>query len=103
MAFRDCAEAFKSGLTTSGVYTLTFPNSTEEIKVGCSLPGVTPQLRAVTQPGPAQPHSHRTSWAPGPSSCRHCPGAHHAGALAHPSSYPRLALGLAVGAVSCPP
>lgn len=31
--FRDCGEAFKSGLTTSGVYTLTFPNSTEEIKV----------------------------------------------------------------------
>ncbi|XP_055272308.1 angiopoietin-2 isoform X2 [Moschus berezovskii] len=30
--FRDCGEAFKSGLTTSGVYTLTFPNSTEEIK-----------------------------------------------------------------------
>ncbi|XP_059541837.1 angiopoietin-2 isoform X5 [Myotis daubentonii] len=32
VAFRDCAEAFKSGLTTSGVYTLTFPNSTEETK-----------------------------------------------------------------------
>ncbi|XP_014388515.1 PREDICTED: angiopoietin-2 isoform X1 [Myotis brandtii] len=32
VTFRDCAEAFKSGLTTSGVYTLTFPNSTEETK-----------------------------------------------------------------------
>lgn len=31
--FRDCAEAFKSGLTTSGLYTLTFPNSTQEVKV----------------------------------------------------------------------
>lgn len=31
--FKDCAEVFKSGLSTSGIYTLTFPNSTEEIKV----------------------------------------------------------------------
>lgn len=37
VAFRDCAEAFKSGLTTSGVYTLTFPNSTEEIKAYCDM------------------------------------------------------------------
>lgn len=36
--FRDCAEAFKSGLTTNGIYTLTFPNSTEEIKVRDSSP-----------------------------------------------------------------
>uniref|UniRef100_A0A8C3YMG3 Angiopoietin-2 n=1 Tax=Catagonus wagneri TaxID=51154 RepID=A0A8C3YMG3_9CETA len=35
--FRDCAEAFKSGLTTSGTYTLTFPNSTEEIKAYCDM------------------------------------------------------------------
>ncbi|XP_068828126.1 angiopoietin-2 isoform X4 [Capricornis sumatraensis] len=35
--FRDCGEAFKSGLTTSGVYTLTFPNSTEEIKAYCDM------------------------------------------------------------------
>ncbi|XP_065756046.1 angiopoietin-2 isoform X4 [Phocoena phocoena] len=35
--FRDCAEAFKSGLTTSGIYTLTFPNSTEEIKAYCDM------------------------------------------------------------------
>nr|KAF6274877.1 angiopoietin 2 [Pipistrellus kuhlii] len=37
VAFRDCAEAFKSGLTTSGVYTLTFPNSTEETKAYCDM------------------------------------------------------------------
>ncbi|XP_005671707.1 angiopoietin-2 isoform X2 [Phacochoerus africanus] len=35
--FRDCAEAFKSGLTTSGTYTLTFPNSTEETKAYCDM------------------------------------------------------------------
>ncbi|XP_066090741.1 angiopoietin-2 isoform X1 [Saccopteryx bilineata] len=35
--FRDCAEAFRSGLTTSGVYTLTFPNATEEIKAYCDM------------------------------------------------------------------
>lgn len=36
--FRDCAEIFKSGLTTSGIYTLTFPNSTEEVKVRRDVP-----------------------------------------------------------------
>nr|XP_055190836.1 angiopoietin-2 isoform X2 [Nyctereutes procyonoides] len=35
--FRDCAEVFKSGLTTNGIYTLTFPNSTEEIKAYCDM------------------------------------------------------------------
>ncbi|XP_019573324.2 angiopoietin-2 isoform X1 [Rhinolophus sinicus] len=35
--FRDCAEAFRSGLTTSGLYTLTFPNSTEEVKAYCDM------------------------------------------------------------------
>ncbi|KAF6083676.1 angiopoietin 2 [Phyllostomus discolor] len=35
--FRDCAEAFKAGRTTSGVYTLTFPNSTEEVKAHCDM------------------------------------------------------------------
>ncbi|XP_043749751.1 angiopoietin-2 [Cervus elaphus] len=35
--FRDCGEAFKSGLTTSGIYTLTFPNSTEAIKAYCEM------------------------------------------------------------------
>ncbi|KAF6375923.1 angiopoietin 2 [Rhinolophus ferrumequinum] len=35
--FRDCAEAFKSGLTTSGLYTLTFPNSTQEVKAYCDM------------------------------------------------------------------
>nr|XP_058905457.1 angiopoietin-2 isoform X3 [Kogia breviceps] len=37
IVFRDCAEALKSGLTASGVYTLTFPNSTEEIKAYCDM------------------------------------------------------------------
>ncbi|XP_036989800.2 angiopoietin-2 isoform X1 [Artibeus jamaicensis] len=35
--FRDCAEVFKAGRTTSGVYTLTFPNSTEEVKAHCDM------------------------------------------------------------------
>uniref|UniRef100_A0A7N5JDM7 Angiopoietin-2 n=1 Tax=Ailuropoda melanoleuca TaxID=9646 RepID=A0A7N5JDM7_AILME len=35
--FRDCAEVFKSGRTTNGIYTLTFPNSTEEIKAYCDM------------------------------------------------------------------
>ncbi|XP_007946257.1 angiopoietin-2 [Orycteropus afer afer] len=35
--FRDCAEAFKSGRTTNGIYTLTFPNSTKEIKAYCDM------------------------------------------------------------------
>lgn len=33
ISFKDCAEAFKSGLTTSGIYTLTVPNTSEEKKV----------------------------------------------------------------------
>ncbi|XP_057552990.1 angiopoietin-2 isoform X3 [Hippopotamus amphibius kiboko] len=33
----DCAEAFRSGLTASGTYTLTFPNSTEETKAYCDM------------------------------------------------------------------
>ncbi|XP_006895082.1 PREDICTED: angiopoietin-2-like isoform X2 [Elephantulus edwardii] len=37
IVFRDCADAFKAGLTTTGVYTLTFPNSTEEIKAYCDM------------------------------------------------------------------
>ncbi|XP_062930793.1 angiopoietin-2 isoform X4 [Cynocephalus volans] len=35
--FRDCAEVFRSGHTTNGIYTLTFPNSTEEIKAYCEM------------------------------------------------------------------
>lgn len=31
--FLDCAAVFKSGNTQSGVYTLTLPNSTTEVKV----------------------------------------------------------------------
>lgn len=38
ISFRDCAEVFKSGHTTNGVYTLTLPNSTEEVKVRCLSP-----------------------------------------------------------------
>lgn len=68
--FRDCAEAFKAGLTTSGVYTLTFPNSTEEIKVRCPLPGLTPGCERVPQPGSGQ-----VSLA-GRAGCRSKPCAH---------------------------
>ncbi|XP_027696121.1 angiopoietin-2 isoform X2 [Vombatus ursinus] len=35
--FRDCAEAFRAGLTTNGIYTLTFPNSTDEVKAYCDM------------------------------------------------------------------
>lgn len=34
ISFKDCAEAFKSGLTTSGIYTLTVSNTAQEKKVG---------------------------------------------------------------------
>ncbi|POI26811.1 hypothetical protein CIB84_009439, partial [Bambusicola thoracicus] len=37
ISFKDCAEAFKSGLTTSGIYTLTFPNSAQEKKAYCDM------------------------------------------------------------------
>ncbi|XP_075412543.1 angiopoietin-2 isoform X2 [Tenrec ecaudatus] len=37
IVFRDCADAFKSGLKKSGVYTLTFPNSTQEKKAFCDM------------------------------------------------------------------
>ncbi|XP_026905772.1 angiopoietin-2 isoform X1 [Acinonyx jubatus] len=37
VVFRDCAEAFKSGRTANGIYTLVFPNSTEEIKAYCDM------------------------------------------------------------------
>uniref|UniRef100_A0A5F9C703 Angiopoietin 2 n=1 Tax=Oryctolagus cuniculus TaxID=9986 RepID=A0A5F9C703_RABIT len=37
ITFRDCADVFRSGLTTSGIYTLTFPNSTEETKAYCDM------------------------------------------------------------------
>ncbi|KAG8588429.1 hypothetical protein GDO81_005971 [Engystomops pustulosus] len=33
LTFRDCADAYKAGLTSSGVYTLHFSNSTESVKV----------------------------------------------------------------------
>ncbi|XP_029789627.1 angiopoietin-2 isoform X2 [Suricata suricatta] len=37
VVFRDCAEAFKSGRSASGVYALLFPNSTEEVKAYCDM------------------------------------------------------------------
>lgn len=37
LSFRDCADAYKAGLTSSGVYTLHFPNSTEPIKAFCDM------------------------------------------------------------------
>ncbi|XP_033873186.3 angiopoietin-2 [Acipenser ruthenus] len=35
--FKDCAELYKSGKTTSGVYALTLPNTTEQIKAYCDM------------------------------------------------------------------
>ncbi|XP_018423101.1 PREDICTED: angiopoietin-2 isoform X2 [Nanorana parkeri] len=37
LAFKDCAEAFKSGLTSNGIYTLTMPNTTEQVKTYCDM------------------------------------------------------------------
>ncbi|XP_053313160.1 angiopoietin-2-like [Spea bombifrons] len=37
MTFRDCADAYKAGLTSSGVYTLHFPNSTNTVKALCDM------------------------------------------------------------------
>uniref|UniRef100_G3NTJ9 Angiopoietin 2a n=1 Tax=Gasterosteus aculeatus aculeatus TaxID=481459 RepID=G3NTJ9_GASAC len=36
-AFTDCAAVFKSGNTQSGVYTLTLPNNTTEVKAFCDM------------------------------------------------------------------
>lgn len=65
--FKDCAEVFKSGLSTSGIYTLTFPNSTEEIKVrkdalqqSWGLPWVTEKAKeplSTHSSCPSQAHS----------------------------------------------
>ncbi|XP_062996846.1 angiopoietin-2-like [Elgaria multicarinata webbii] len=35
--FKDCAAAYKSGFSTSGVYTLWFPNTTSTAKVLCDM------------------------------------------------------------------
>ncbi|KAG7252202.1 hypothetical protein CRUP_024123, partial [Coryphaenoides rupestris] len=35
--FRDCAAVFKSGNTESGVYTLTLPNTTQEVRAFCDM------------------------------------------------------------------
>ncbi|XP_068125174.1 angiopoietin-2-like isoform X2 [Hyperolius riggenbachi] len=37
VTFRDCADAYKSGLTTSGVYTLQFLNSTDTVQALCDM------------------------------------------------------------------
>ncbi|KAM4699312.1 angiopoietin-2-like [Discoglossus pictus] len=37
ITFRDCAEAYKAGLTSSGVYTLRFPNTTDTVKALCDM------------------------------------------------------------------
>lgn len=36
-SFRDCAAVFKSGNTQSGVYALTLPNATQEVKVSAPI------------------------------------------------------------------
>jgi hypothetical protein len=49
IVFRDCAEVLRSGHTANGIYVLTFPNSTDEIKV--TLSNCIPFLsRASTHP-----------------------------------------------------
>ncbi|XP_007904930.1 angiopoietin-2b isoform X1 [Callorhinchus milii] len=35
--FKDCAEVYQAGLTTSGVYTLHMPNTTDTVKVLCDM------------------------------------------------------------------
>ncbi|XP_017944391.1 angiopoietin-2 isoform X2 [Manacus vitellinus] len=37
ISFKDCAEAFKSGLTTNGIYTLTVSNTAQEKKAYCDM------------------------------------------------------------------
>ncbi|XP_028578216.2 angiopoietin-2 [Podarcis muralis] len=37
ITFKDCADAFKAGLTTSGVYTLTVPNTGDAKKTYCDM------------------------------------------------------------------
>ncbi|MEE6476642.1 hypothetical protein FKM82_011155 [Ascaphus truei] len=37
ITFKDCAEAYKSGFTASGIYTLTIPNNTDHIKTYCDM------------------------------------------------------------------
>ncbi|XP_054051820.1 angiopoietin-2 isoform X3 [Rissa tridactyla] len=37
ISFKDCAEAYKSGLITSGIYTLTVPNTAQEKKAYCDM------------------------------------------------------------------
>lgn len=77
IVFRDCAEAFKSGLATSGVYTLTFPNSTQETKVRRPRPptSLLAWPAAHSGRGPQAPHprpgrrsqlraGHRWPWPP---------------------------------------
>lgn len=43
--FLDCAAIFKSGNTQSGVYTLTLPNTTTEVKV--QLAWLSPQMHKL--------------------------------------------------------
>ncbi|XP_069478716.1 angiopoietin-2-like [Ambystoma mexicanum] len=35
--FKDCSEVYRSGVTTSGVYTLRFPNSSTTVKALCDM------------------------------------------------------------------
>ncbi|XP_043917835.1 angiopoietin-2 [Protopterus annectens] len=35
--FKDCADVYKSGLTTSGIYVLTVLNSTEQVRAFCDM------------------------------------------------------------------
>ncbi|XP_063810478.1 angiopoietin-2-like [Pseudophryne corroboree] len=37
MSFQDCADAYKAGVTSSGVYTLRFSNATDSVKAFCEM------------------------------------------------------------------
>ncbi|CAJ0967148.1 unnamed protein product [Ranitomeya imitator] len=37
ITFKDCAEAYKSGLTSNGIYTLMIANTTEQVKTYCDM------------------------------------------------------------------
>lgn len=50
--FMDCAAVFKSGNTQSGVYTLTLPNTTTEVKVQLACLSYLKNNLAPTQPHP---------------------------------------------------
>lgn len=53
--FMDCAAVFKSGNTQSGVYTLTLPNTTTEVKVQLACLSYLKDNFTLIQPTLARP------------------------------------------------